>query len=187
MPGRAQVELRLAGPSRQRSDPTFPAAFLANEVLGGRPLLSRLFQRVRETHGLAYHASSDLEAMRWGGYWKAQAGTGPERADRALALIGREVARLARTPVGPGELSTIRDSAIGEMPLALETTLGAHELAVDVAYHDLPDDWLRTWPTSLYRVGPEELRRAAREWMDPSTAVVVRAGPPRPVARDHRR
>ncbi len=187
MPGRAQVEIRIGGASRPRSDPDYPAAFLANEVLGGRPLLSRLFQRVREVHGLAYHASSGLEPMRWGGYWQAQAGTGPERADRATALIRREIARLAREPVGTGELTTIRDSAVGEMPLALETTLGAHELAADVAYHDLPDDWLVNWPRALAAVGPEQLRRAARTWMDPGTAVVVRAGPLGPVAPVHRR
>lgn len=179
MADRAQVEIRVAGPSLARRDPAFPAAFLANEVLGGRPLLARLFQRVRETHGLAYHASSDLEAMRWGGYWVAQAGTGPERADRALRLIRKEVERLSEEPVPPGELGTIRESAIGEMPLALETTLGAHELAVDVTYHGLPATYLRDWPATLRALGPDAVRRAAREAMDPARAVVVRAGPVR--------
>ncbi|MCI4329157.1 MAG: insulinase family protein, partial [Thermoplasmata archaeon] len=94
MEGRTQVELRYGGISVARSDPLFPEAVMANEVLGGRSLLSRLFQRVRERAGLAYHASSDLEAMRWGGYWQARAGTGPERVTAADRVMQREITRL---------------------------------------------------------------------------------------------
>ena len=180
MPGRAQVEIRLGGPSLPRSDPEYAGAYLANEVLGGRPLLARLFQQVREKAGLAYHASSELEAMRWGGYWLAQAGTGPERADRALALMRKEIDRLSSTDVPPGELRTIRESAVGELPLALETTIGAHALAVDVAYHDLPATFLREWPATLRRLGPREVRRAAARALDPSRASTIRAGPAAP-------
>ena len=47
MPGRSQVEILIGGSSVARSAPEYFGAFLANEVLGGRPLLSRLFQQVR--------------------------------------------------------------------------------------------------------------------------------------------
>ena len=144
LPGRSQVEVRLGGPSIPRVDPRFPAAFLANEVLGGRPLLSRLFQRVREHGGLAYHASSDLEAMRYGGYWVAQAGTGADRWKKVVPMIEAELRRVRESSVPPRELDLVRESAIGEIPLSLETTAEAHELAVDAAYHGLPEDHWRS-------------------------------------------
>ena len=181
MPGTAQVELRVGGGSLARGASDFPAAFLANEVLGGRPLLCRLFQVVREKHGLAYHASSELEAMRWGGTWTAAAGTGPERIDETLRLLRREVRRIGDELVPDRDLELIRESAIGELPLSLETTSGAHELACDIAYHQLPDDFLATWPATLRGLTPGQVRDAARVALDERRAAVVVAGPaPRP-------
>jgi zinc protease len=177
LPGRTQVEVRLGGPSIARSAPEYPAAFLANEVLGGRPLLSRLFQRVREKGGLAYHASSEVEAMRFGGYWVAQAGTGADRWRKVVPMLQDEVDRMRRSEVGAAELKTIRESTIGEIPLALESTAEAHELAVDVAYHRLPGDFWRRWPGVLRAIRPSEVREAAGEAIDRRTAVTVLAGP----------
>ncbi len=176
-PGRAEVEVRVGGATIARSDPSYPAAELANEVLGGRPLLSRLFQRVREQGGLAYGASSVLEAMRLGGYWFAHAGTGPERWPRVVRLLREETRRLAHETVGAKELDAIRESAIGHLPLALESTAQAHELAIDVAYHELPEDHWKRWPGELRAVRPAELRRVAERALDPDRAVTVLVGP----------
>ncbi|MCI4353460.1 MAG: insulinase family protein [Thermoplasmata archaeon] len=178
LPGQSQVAVRIGAPSVPRGDPHYPELFLANQVLGGRPLLSRLFQRIREQHGLAYHASSELEAMRWGGYWEASAGTDPATRDRVVRLMLEEIGRLAGETVPPGELGRIRESSLGSLPLELETTASAHELAVDVAYHRLPVDFYRTWPDRLRRIRPRELRRAAEEGFSSEHAGIVTAGPP---------
>ncbi len=179
LPGRTQVEIRVGGRSIERTAPNYPATYLANEILGGRPLLSRLFQRVRERRGLAYHASSELEAMRFGGYWFAQAGTGPDRWRRVVPLLKDEARRLERSPVPAGELTTIRESAIGEIPLALEATAEAHDLAVDVAYHRLPGDYWARWPEVLRSVRPSEVQEAASSALDAASAVTIIAGPTR--------
>jgi zinc protease len=176
MRGRAQVEVRVGGESVPRRSEWYPAAFLANEVLGGRPLLGRLFQRVRERHGLAYHASSELESMRWGGYWSVQAGTGPERVDRVLPMLADELERLRSDLVPTSELDAVRTSVIGEIPLSLESTSGAHELLLDIAYHDLPGDFYRVWPERLRALTPAELRRAAEEAINSERACTVIAG-----------
>jgi zinc protease len=179
LPGRSQVEVRVGGASIARSAPEYPAAFLANEILGGRPLLSRLFQRVREKGGLAYHASSELEAMRFGGYWVAEAGTGADRWRRVVPMLREEVDRLRTERVGRAELEATRRSVIGEIPLALESTSEAHELAVDVAYHRLPGDYLLGWPDLLRAVRSRDVEAAAALALDRRTSVTVYAGPVR--------
>ena len=177
LPGRSQVEVRVGGPSIARSDPRYPAAFLANEMLGGRPLLSRLFQRVRERGGLAYHAGSELEAMRLGGYWLAGAGTGADRWRKVVPMLEGELARLREASAPAQELDLVRESTIGEIPLSLESTAEAHELAVDAAYHGLAEDhWLR-WPETLRAVRPGEVRDAAREAFGDAGSLVVIVGP----------
>jgi zinc protease len=180
LPGRAQVELRMGGPTLPRSAPEYPAVFLANEVLGGRSMLSRLFQRVRESNGLAYHATSELEAMRWGGHWMAAAGTGPERSDAVIELLREEVERIRAEPVPSAELERIRESAIGELTLGLETTAGAHDLALDIVYHGLPDDHLLRWPGQLRALDAESVRRAADSGMERARTATVIAGPSSP-------
>ncbi len=176
MPGRSQVEIRIGAASLHRADPRYPAAYLANEVLGGG-LLSRLFQKVREQSGLAYHASSDLEAMRWGGFWLAHAGTGPERLLPARRLVEAEVRRIRSSVVPARELDRIRRSVIGEIPLAFETTQGAHEIGVDVAYHHLGPTFLREWPAQLRALSAADVRAAASESFGPDGLVTVLAGP----------
>ncbi len=183
LPGRSQVEIRIGGPSVARSSLLYPGVFLANEVLGGRPLLSRLFQNVRERHGLAYHASSEVQAMRWGGSWMAGAGTGPERVGPTERLIRKEVERIGGERIPVTELDRIRESAIGELPLALETTSGAHELALDLVYHDLPEEFLEQWPATLRALSSAQIREAAAEGLNADEAVTVIAGPLRPVGR----
>ncbi len=183
LPGRSQVEVRVGGASISRTAPEYPAAFLANEVLGGRPLLSRLFQRVRERGGLAYHASSELEAMRFGGYWIAQAGSGADRWRRVVPMLRQEVDRLRNETVGTPELERTRQSVIGEIPLALESTAEAHELAVEVAYYRLPSDYWLTWPARLKAVRPSEVRQAAAIALDRRSSVTVFAGPVRNASR----
>ena len=175
--GQSQVAIRIGSHSVPRSDPSYPELFLANEVLGGRPLLSRLFQRIREQHGLAYHASSDLEAMRWGGYWEATAGTDPATRDRVVGLMLEEIERLSSDLIPSAELTRIRESALGTLPLELDTTASAHELAVDVAYHGLPGDFYRSWPSRLRAIHPKEVRAAAETGISARQAVVVTVGP----------
>lgn len=178
--GQSQVAVRVGASTIARSDPSYPELFLLNEVLGGRPLLSRLFQRIREQHGLVYHASSELEAMRWSGYWEAVAGTDPATRDRVVGFMLHEIENLSSDLIPQAELERIRESALGSLPLELDTTASAHELAVDVAYHRLPGDFYRTWPARLRRVSPRELRAAAETGFTTGHAVVVTAGPPTP-------
>ncbi len=177
MKDRPQLEIRIGGPSIRRASPEYPAAFLANEVLGGRPLLSRLFQNVRERHGLAYNAGSELDPMRWGGVWQVHAGTGPERAERVLELVESEIERVRSEPVRRAELDQIRESAIGEITVQLETTAGAHECAVDIAYHELPGDFLARWPATLRRLTAAEVRSGAEAAFDRANMATVLAGP----------
>jgi zinc protease len=177
LPGRSQVEVRVGGPSIPQDSPDYPAAYLANDILGGRPLLARLFQRVREKNGLAYHASSHLDTMRFGGTWTALAGTGGDRWRKVVPMLQEEVDRLRRRPVSARELASVRESAIGEIPLSLETTAEAHALAVEAAYHELPADYWLTWPAQLRGVSPDDVVRATGTAFDRNRSATVIAGP----------
>jgi zinc protease len=187
LPGRSQVEVRFGGGSITRADPRYPAAYLADEVLGGATLLSRLFTRVRSKGGLAYHASSHLEAMTLGGYWVAEAGTGADRWRKVVPMLRQEVARISGESIPAAELDMVRESRIGEVALALESTSDAHELALDVAYYGLPEDHWVTWPSVLRGLSPAEVREAAASSLDGRRAVTVVVGPLEKTAKNRGR
>ncbi len=73
----------------------------------------------------------------------------------------------------------MRESAIGEIPLALESTSDAHALAVDAAYHELPPDFWLNWPAQLRAVTPRDVLHAARTAFDQNRSVTVVVGPVR--------
>jgi predicted Zn-dependent peptidase len=96
---------------------------------------SRLFQVIRERHGLAYSIQSSTSYFADTGALLISAGLDTRRLLRALALILAELRKISRQPPSAVELQRAKDYAIGQMRLGLESTanrmmwLGEHLLA----------------------------------------------------------
>lgn len=104
-----------------RHDPRRYALKLLSVVLGEN-MSSRLFQSVRETHGLAYAIQSGAHGFLDVGTLVVSAGLDASRAVRGLQLVARELARLREEPIGRRELGRARDYAVGQLRLGLEGT-----------------------------------------------------------------
>ena len=83
---------------------------------------SRLFQAVREKHGLAYSIHSSVHLFGDSGMLGVYAGLDKDKYNKALDLVVREINRLRVKPVGRNELNRARDYIIGQMRLGLEST-----------------------------------------------------------------
>jgi predicted Zn-dependent peptidase len=83
---------------------------------------SRLFQSLREEHGLAYSVFSSLCFFEDVGTLINSAGLDTEKLPRALDLITREFKRLTSSLITPPELRRARDYVIGQIDLSLEST-----------------------------------------------------------------
>ncbi|MEI7437731.1 MAG: pitrilysin family protein [bacterium] len=91
-------------------------------VVLGENMSSRLFQVIRERHGLAYAIQSGLHLMSDTGAFVITAGLERGRPGRAVALIARELTRVCRVPVGAIELRRAKEYAVGQLRLSLEST-----------------------------------------------------------------
>lgn len=111
------VGVRLFG----RRDPRKYALKLLSVILGEN-MSSRLFQVVREKHGLAYSIHSSVQLFADTGLLDVQAGVDRARIPKALDLILSEVGRMREKPVGPRELRRAKDYVIGQMRIGLEST-----------------------------------------------------------------
>jgi predicted Zn-dependent peptidase len=114
-----QAHLALGVRLFGRHDERRYALKLLSTVLGEN-MSSRLFQVVRERHGLAYSIHTAVELFHDTGMLEISAGVDAEKLPRALALILAEVARLRRQPVGAAELRRAKDYITGQLRLGLE-------------------------------------------------------------------
>ncbi len=178
VPGSQQVSILAGGTAPAIHDPSRATLELAHEVLGSRPVLSRLFQVVREQNGLAYYADSSLHMLRDGGYWLASAGTATATSRRVGELLLKEIRRLAEEEIRSSELEAIRNSLIGSFPLLTDSPDMAHSLVQEIALYDLPTDHFLRMPEILRGITATELRRVVSEkmqgWKSP---LLVYAGP----------
>jgi len=88
----------------------------------GENMSSRLFQIVREKHGLAYSVHSSIQLFKDSGALMIAAGLDRDRKVKALELIVNELVRIKERPVSKAELRRAKDYAIGQMRLGLEST-----------------------------------------------------------------
>ena len=129
-----QTHLAIAVRGFSRHDPRRYALKLASVILGEN-MSSRLFQTIREKHGLAYSIQSSTSYFSDTGALVISAGLDTKRLPKALRLVLQELGKLAKRPPSAEELRRAKDYAIGQMRLGLESTsnqmmwIGEHLLA----------------------------------------------------------
>ena len=117
-----QTHLALGFRLFGRHDPRRYVLKLLSVVLGEN-MSSRLFQAVREKHGLAYSVHSSMHLFDETGALVVSAGLERARTEKALQLIFGEMARLMDRPVAARELRRAKDYAIGQLEIGLESTI----------------------------------------------------------------
>ena len=99
LPGKSQTDLVMGGFGPKRSSPDYLAASLGNNILGQFGMMGRIGDVVREQAGLAYYASTSLNAWINTGSWEVSAGVNPANLQRAIDLILAEIRRFITEPV----------------------------------------------------------------------------------------
>ncbi len=93
-------------------------------VILGENMSSRLFQVVREKHGLAYSVHSSSQLFADTGVLVVSAGLDNAKRHKALNLILREICRLKQKPVHSKELTRAKEYIVGHLRLAMENASG---------------------------------------------------------------
>ncbi len=157
-----QAHLCIGTPAYSvKSKERYPLLVL-NTLLGDG-MSSRLFQSVREKHGLAYSVYSFANLMTDSGTFGVYAGLDFARVEKASDLIWLELEKLVRQPVGRSELRRTKDQLKGSMMLSMESIpnrmmrLGGAELSIG----SLPT--LDEIVASIERVTAEDISRVAAD------------------------
>ncbi len=130
-------------------------------VILGENMSSRLFQTVREKHGLAYAVNSGVQLFAETGTLVISAGLDRARREKAVELIIRELSRLKKDLVSVRELARAKEYVVGHLRLAMEGPsghmmwLGEHLLNYRTCL--APEDAIR----ALQGVQAEDVRKVA--------------------------
>src|SRR4029079_2303853 len=95
--------------------------YLLSTILGGG-MSSRLFQNVREKHGLAYSVFSELNLYRDSGCLAVYVGTSQETLKKVILMVIDEFRQLCNDTVPAEELRRAKDHLKGSLALSLEST-----------------------------------------------------------------
>ncbi|MCD6328373.1 insulinase family protein [bacterium] len=96
--------------------------FAVLDTLLGSGASSRLFQEIREKHGLCYDISSFSVRRRDAGIFAIHSATGPKKMKRLIKLIMAQLRLLVNEGVSNEETEATKEQLKGAMMLALEST-----------------------------------------------------------------
>ena len=116
-----QAHLVLATPWPHALSSDRYAASLLGSIIGGGTS-SRLWQKVREEHGLAYSVGAAGSAFSDVGVFNIYAGTSPEYLEQILDLSLAELREVVHNNVTEEELRIAKDQAISSILLGLESS-----------------------------------------------------------------
>ena len=116
-----QNQFCLAFPSISSASDRRFAMNLLSTILGGG-VSSRLFQNIREKHGLCYTIYSFQSTFSDNGLLSVATGVGKETELKTLSLIRDELMRFAGEGVTPVELDRAREQAKSSLVMGLEST-----------------------------------------------------------------
>lgn len=150
-------------------------SLLMNALGGG--MSSRLFQRVREELGLAYAIFSYHHGFQSSGVAGTYVGTAPATADKAVAAIREEYAKVAKEGLPAEELAAQQRQLRGQIMLGLESPVSR---MARMAGYALGGDKYRTLDDLLAEVDAvtvEDVAALGAEYFAPERQTVVRLGP----------
>ncbi len=161
-----QTQIALGIRSYSRHDPKRFALRVLNVVLGEN-MSSRLFQTIREEHGLAYNIGSQASALDDTGALTISAGLETDRIEKALKLTMRELSTLIKKPVGAAELRRARDYVTGQCDLSMENTenqmIWVGEQFIGHGKVEAPE----VFKKEIEAVTPSQVRAVARDLLRP--------------------
>lgn len=176
----AQAQVLLGQPGFARSDPDYFALTVGNHILGGGAFTSRLTQEVREKRGLTYGVSSAFAPGRHAGAFTISLQTRPDQAQQALDLVREVLARFVAEGPTEAELQAAKDFLVGGFPLLIDSNRKLLGNVANIAWNDLPLDYLDTWTQQVQRLTVADIRAAFARKIQPEKMLTVVLGAPPP-------
>ena len=174
-PDAPQTTLYLGLPVIDPTQPDYTKLAVANMVLGGF-FSSRVTLNLREEKGYTYSPASGISSHYRTATWVQTADVTTQYSGPAVAEIFKEIDRLRNEPPGAEELERVKSYMTGTFVLGNASRGGLIGQLAFLDLHGLPDSYLSDYVSRVQAVTPEQVRDAAKAFLDPSKMSLVAVG-----------
>ena len=172
----AQAQVLIGQLGIARRDPDFLALLVGNHILGGGGFTSRLTQEVREKRGLSYSVYSDFSPGLNRGGFVIGLQTRPDQAAEAVQVAHDTLARYVADGPTEAELRAAKDNLIGGFALRIDSNRKLLANVANIAWNDLPLDYLEHWTARVNALSLAEVRAAMQRHLQPARMATVIVG-----------
>lgn len=175
-PGAVQSVLMAGRRWKGRRDPSYPAARVANRIIGG-DFVSRINKNLRERNGFTYGARSGFRFLKTEGRWVLQTAVRGNVTGAALREVVQELQAAATSnPPNQTEFTVAKQAELSSLDRAFETPSSIANLMLEMAVFDLPQDYFSKRSAELEQVALKDVHAVARTLLPPSRQVVLIVG-----------
>lgn len=174
--GKFQTDIIMGSYGPKRTSEEFLIASLGNNILGQFGMMGRIGEAVREKSGLAYYASTALNAWHSAGTWEITAGVNSNNIDKTIEIIQNEISRFVNEPVSNQELDDSKSNLIGLIPLSIESNAGVANAIIRMERYKLGLNYLREYPGIISAISKEQILQVSQKYLDPENLVIISAG-----------
>ncbi len=162
----------------ERDDPDFFTAYVLNQVLGAGGFSSRLMEEVREKRGLTYGVYSYLLPLDHAELVMGQVASANDRVAEAVDVIRAEWAKAAAEGVTEEELNAVKTYLTGAYALRFDGNGPIADIMVGMQMQGLGTDYIATRNDKVNAVTLDDVRRVAKELLQPDNLHFVVVGQP---------
>ena len=159
-------------------DPDYPAMALANYIMGGGFLNSRLATRLRQQEGISYGVGSNLSvaSLDRAGSFSAMAIYNPQNVDRLVSALHEELNKALTTGFTAAEVQAAKPSLIlqREQSRANDPELVGTLISRKFAGRTMAYD--TKFEAAITALTPDQVNAAVKKYLDPSKITIIRAG-----------
>jgi zinc protease len=163
-------------PAVPRDHADYPALAIANRIYGGMSG-SRIWENIRQQHGIAYYASSELSTFPGAGLWTVLSPVQLDSTALAMHEFEKELAAFGRTkPITQAELDQAKTGVIRALPEQFETV---GSTAGTIAWNwaqGLPLSELQSFSERVAAVTLDQVNAVARKYARPDKAFFFLVG-----------
>ena len=179
----AQAHVLIGQPGYKRSDPDFFPLTVGNYILGGGGFVSRLTSEVREKRGLSYSVYSYFAPGLHAGAFTVGMQTRPDQTAQAVTVSRAVLERFVTDGPTESELKAAKDNLVGGFALRIDSNRKLLDNVSNIAWNNLPLDYLDTWTRQVERVTLADVKAAFGRKLQPGRMVVVTVGATDPAVR----
>jgi zinc protease len=162
----------------QDTDPEYPALLMANYMLGGGFLNSRLATRIRQKEGLSYGVGSQFSAssLDKNGSFLAYAIYAPQNAEKLEQAFKEEIDKMIREGFTADELKAAKSGYIQSRQVSRAQDASLAGMLSNNLYLDRSMQWEAELEKKIESLTLEQVKTAAAKHIDPAKITIIKAG-----------